>query len=126
MIQKFLIIDNEIDTKEMLINSLDTSQSDILQIDFDENAVTFAQKINPDMFIIGLQDHWQNGIEFCKKIRARSSTPILILSAYDKPEIVTKFLDAGADDYLIRPVKQKVLIAHIKRIMKRVAKQVNN
>ena len=124
MIPKFVIIDTEIDTEEMLENSIEPGKFDIIKIDFDENAALIATKINPEFFVIGVQDGWRKGIELCKKIRESSSAPILILSAYNKPNIITKFLDAGADDYLIRPVKQKVLAAHIKRIMKRFMKQV--
>ncbi|MDO9130571.1 MAG: hypothetical protein Q7U34_11960, partial [Anaerolineales bacterium] len=47
------------------------------------------------------------------------STPILILSALDSPGMVASALDAGADDYLIKPVPSSVLIAHLHNLTRR-------
>ncbi len=60
-----------------------------------------------------------DGWEVCKAIREFSNLPILILSALDNPGMVAAALDAGADDYLIKPVPSGVLIAHINNLLRR-------
>jgi DNA-binding response OmpR family regulator len=63
----------------------------------------------PDM------DGWQ----VCKAVRQFSNTPILILSAINDPRMVASVLDAGADDFLVKPVPSGVLIAHIRKMVRR-------
>lgn len=119
MTSKILIIDNEPDTKEMLQDSLSPSKFDIISIAFDENALDNARIIIPDIFIIGISSTWPTGLELCRNIRSISAAPIIILSALKKPNLVAKFLDAGADDFIIRPVKRDILTAHIKGLTRR-------
>jgi len=60
-----------------------------------------------------------SGWQVCKVMRDFSKVPILILSALDSPGLVAAALDAGADDYLIKPVTSNVLVAHVKNLVKR-------
>ena len=60
-----------------------------------------------------------DGWETCKRIRSFSNTPIIVLSALNNPGMVASALDAGADDYLIKPVPGSLLIAHIKTLTRR-------
>jgi two-component system response regulator ResD len=60
-----------------------------------------------------------NGWQVCKIIREFSHVSILILSALDSPGLVAAALDAGADDYLIKPVPTNVLMAHIHTLVRR-------
>lgn len=56
-----------------------------------------------------------NGWELCKMIRAFSRTPIIILSALDDPDSATRAREAGADDYLVKPVSAKTSMACINK-----------
>jgi len=60
-----------------------------------------------------------DGWKTCKAIRGFSSVPIIILSALDEPGMVATALDAGADDYLVKPVTSGELMAHIQRLVSR-------
>ena len=60
-----------------------------------------------------------NGWQVCKAVRGFSQVPILVLSALDSPGMVAAALDAGADDYLIKPVPSSVLLAHINKLVRR-------
>ena len=57
-----------------------------------------------------------DGWEVCKAIRSFSLVPILVISAINKPGMVAKALDEGADDYMLKPMTSSVLIAHLKRL----------
>lgn len=63
-----------------------------------------------------------DGRQVCKKVREFSNVPIIILSAFNDPDIVAESLDSGADDYLVKPVPSEVLAAHLTRLIRRTGK----
>jgi len=58
-------------------------------------------------------------METTRRIRKVTKTPIIILSVLNDPIKLARVLDAGADDYLIKPVSRGVLIAHINNLLRR-------
>jgi DNA-binding response OmpR family regulator len=60
-----------------------------------------------------------DGWQVCSEVRSFSDVPILILSALDSPGMVASALDAGADDYLVKPVPSGVLLAHLNNLVRR-------
>ncbi len=60
-----------------------------------------------------------DGWQVCSEVRKFSSVPIVIFSALDNPGLVASALDAGADDYLVKPVPSGVLIAHLNKLTRR-------
>jgi DNA-binding response OmpR family regulator len=78
-----------------------------------ESAVESIRANPPDVVLLDLMMPGMNGWEVCAAVRKFSKVPIIILSALDKPADVASALDAGADDYLVKPVSSSVLVAHI-------------
>lgn len=64
-----------------------------------------------------------NGIEICRRVRAQSQVPILLLTARDAVMDRVAGLDAGADDYLVKPFAIEELLARIRTILRRVTPQ---
>jgi two-component system KDP operon response regulator KdpE len=60
-----------------------------------------------------------DGWKVCEKIRGFSDVPILILSALGSPGSVAQALDAGADDYLIKPVHASLLASRLRTLVRR-------
>ena len=83
-------------------------------------------QISPDIIILDFMMPEIDGAMAVKTIRTFSEVPILILSALDNPGMVVQALDAGADDYLIKPVPSSVLIAHIRTLVRRATIQVGS
>ena len=67
-----------------------------------------------------------DGRQICKKVREFSNVPIIILSAFNDPDIVAESLDSGADDYLVKPVPSEVLAAHLTRLIRRTGRLILN
>ncbi|NIR64956.1 MAG: response regulator, partial [candidate division Zixibacteria bacterium] len=81
--------------------------------------VRLARKLKPDIVIVDLLMPDMDGWQVCREIRKFSQVPIIILSVLNKPEMVAKALDLGADDYLIKPVGAKLLEARINTLTRR-------
>jgi len=114
-----LLIDDDDATVEMLAMIL---EPELFQVDTANNSlkgIESVRKYFPDVVIINLLMPDMSGWEICKAIRRFSQVPILVLSAISKPGMVSKALDEGADDYMIKPITSNVLVAHVKRLARR-------
>jgi len=122
---KILVIDDDPAMTELLKLLLEPTQADLLTSNSGEEGVRLVKEQTPDIVILDLMMPKVDGWQVCKAIREFSSMPILVLSALDSPGVVATALDAGADDYLIKPVPSGVLIAHINNLLKRKRPEVN-
>jgi two-component system response regulator MprA len=74
----------------------------------------------PDMIILDIQIPDPNGLEVARTLRQRGNvTPILILTGRDTPEDIATGLDAGADDYLVKPFALVELLARVRALIRR-------
>ena len=116
---KILVIDDDPAMTDLLKLLLEPASSDILTANSGPDGILLAQTKTPDVIILDLMMPDMNGWQVCKAVREFSKVPILILSALDSPGLVAAALDAGADDYLIKPVPSNVLMAHIQNLVRR-------
>lgn len=75
----------------------------------------------PDMWVLDIMLPGMDGYELCKKIRATSDIPIIIISAKDEEIDKILGLELGGDDYLTKPFSPRELVARIKRLFKRAS-----
>ena len=87
-------------------------------------AVDLFQKVRPDLVLLDLMLPGIDGIEVCTQIRAESGVPIIMLTARSDTTDVVRGLEAGADDYVVKPFNPVELIARI-RARLREPQQVN-
>jgi two-component system KDP operon response regulator KdpE len=79
----------------------------------------------PDVVILDLLMPEVDGWEVCERIRSFSDVPILILSVLGSPGSVLRALNAGADDYLIKPVHASLLASRLRTLVRRKALNPN-
>ncbi|MFZ6030553.1 MAG: response regulator transcription factor [Chloroflexota bacterium] len=116
---KVLIIDDDVDMTDVLKLVLANTNFEVEAISSSTEAVAKTHQFNPDVIVLDLLMPGMDGWEVCRAIRAFSKVPILILSVFNTPSILQQALDAGADDYLTKPVTSGVLIAHINGLVRR-------
>lgn len=75
----------------------------------------------PDLVILDIMLPDGNGLDLCREIRASASTPILLLTALGGNQDIVFGLNAGADDYLVKPFDFEVLLARIEALLRRAA-----
>ncbi len=74
---------------------------------------------NPDLIMLDLYHSNGKAPEICQVVRSANAAPLVVLSTTGAPEEVAKVLDAGADDYLIKPVSNQMLFASIGKLTRR-------
>ncbi len=116
---KILVIDDDPAMTDLLKLLLMPAAADVITANSGPEGIRLANDERPDVITLDLMMPDINGWQVCKAIRKVSSIPILILSALDSPGLVAAALDAGADDYLIKPVPSSVLLAHINKLVRR-------
>ena len=82
-------------------------------------ALEAFQRVDPDRVLLDLMLPGMDGIEVCRRIRAESDTPIIMLTARSDTQDVVAGLEAGADDYVPKPFKSKELLARVRTRLRR-------
>lgn len=114
-----LVIDDDPAMTDLLKLLLQSTNSKVITAHSGEDGIACTKQYAPDIVLLDLMMPEMDGWQVSREIRVFSTVPILILSALDNPGMVAAALDAGADDYLIKPVPSSVLIAHINKMVRR-------
>ena len=88
-----------------------------------DTAVKTIMQQQPDLVILDLMLPGLDGLEVCRQVRPYFNAPILMLTAKDDDVDQVVGLELGADDYVIKPVQPRVLLARIKTLLRRVPPQ---
>lgn len=119
MVSSVLVIDNDVALTELIKASLEPMTFDVHTAHQVDEGINAVHRINPDVIVLDLYLPEKDGSQVCRDIRAFSDIPILILSVFNNPDAIARALDEGADDYLIKPVRNGVLVAHLKKLIRR-------
>ncbi|MCC6976466.1 MAG: response regulator transcription factor [Anaerolineae bacterium] len=84
-----------------------------------KNGLVIARDNPPDLVILDWMLPGMDGLEVCKRLRSASNVPILMLTAKDEVQDRVSGLDAGADDYLVKPFSFDELLARIRALFRR-------
>ena len=89
-------------------------------------AITAFQAVSPDLVLLDLMLPGRDGIDVCQAIRETSGVPIVMLTARsDSADIVTG-LESGADDYIVKPIKNEELLARIRARLRSIETPIMN
>ncbi len=114
MSNKILVVDDDDALREMVGLVLNAAGYDTVFAADGINAVEVFKKEDPDLVLLDIMLPGQSGIEVCKQLRVLSGTPIVMLTAKGDTEDVVLGLEAGADDYVVKPHNGAELLARIK------------
>jgi len=117
-----LMIEDEIAICDMVRFVLDPTQFDLVEARHYEQAEKILAKQFPDLILLDWMLPGSSGISIIKKLRQNRLTrniPIIMLTAKAEEEHRIKGLEAGADDYLVKPFSPRELVARIKTVLRR-------
>ena len=126
MSTKILVIDDDIAITELMSMLLKTHGFEAYTTNSGVEGVKLVEDKKPSVVLLDLMMPDLDGWQVCKAIRLFNNVPILILSAINDPSMVASVLDAGADDFLVKPVPSSVLVAHIRKMVRRNTGSLSN
>lgn len=117
--QKILIVDDDENIAELISLYLMKECYDTMMVHDGEDALAAFESYAPNLVLLDLMLPGIDGYQVCREIRAKSNTPIIMLSA--KGEVFDKVLglELGADDYIIKPFDSKEMVARVKAVLRR-------
>jgi two-component system alkaline phosphatase synthesis response regulator PhoP len=119
---KILVIDDEEDIRELLIYNLRKEGYLVLDAENGEKGLAIMRESHPDLILLDVMMPGMDGVEVCEAIRNISgfkNTLICFLTARSEDYSQIAGLDAGADDYVAKPIRPKVLISRINALLRR-------
>tara|TARA_B110000114_G_scaffold2794_1_gene2732 strand:- start:283 stop:981 length:699 start_codon:yes stop_codon:yes gene_type:complete len=120
---KILLVDDEPDILEIVGYNLKNEGYLVYTASNGVDALKSAKKITPNLILLDIMMPEMDGIETCEKIRAIKSlenTLIAFLTARNEDYSQVAGFEAGADDYITKPIKPKVLVSKVKSLLRRL------
>jgi two-component system, OmpR family, alkaline phosphatase synthesis response regulator PhoP len=121
---KILVVDDEADIRELVHLNLTREGYEVLDCESGEQALRLSRSKGPNLVVLDLMLPGIDGLEVCKQLKADPKTaqvPIVILTAKGEEADVVAGLEVGADDYVAKPFSGKVLVARVRRLLRKVA-----
>ncbi|MBI3134107.1 MAG: response regulator transcription factor [Bacteroidetes bacterium] len=125
MSHSILIIDDESDIRLLIRYNLEKEGFIVIDADNGERGIELARQYKPDLILLDVMMPVMDGIETCEKLRKLpelASTMICFLTARGEDYSQIAGLDAGADDYITKPIKPKLLISRLSALLRRKEK----
>jgi len=116
---KVLVVDDDLALAEMLGIVLRGEGFEPVFCSDGSEALRVFRESRPDIVLLDLMLPGKDGVDVCRLIRAESGTPIVMLTAKSDTIDVVVGLEAGADDYIVKPFKPKELVARIRARVRR-------
>ena len=117
--QKILIVDDDANIAELISLYLTKECYETMIVNDGEEALSVFKTFQPNLILLDLMLPGIDGYQVCREIRAKSATPIIMLSA--KGEVFDKVLglELGADDYIMKPFDSKEMVARVRAVLRR-------
>ena len=113
---KVLVVDDMVANRSVLCRQLEMHRYNVVSVDSGEAALAFLQRAKPDIVLLDYMMPHMNGIEVLRALRSDARTaelPVIMVTARAESEATVEALDAGADDYVTKPIDFGVLRARI-------------
>lgn len=124
--KKILVVDDEVDILELLKYNLEKEDYSVEVASNGVTGVEIAEKFVPDLVLLDIMMPGQDGVETCRQIReipSMNDSYIIFLTARAEEYSEVAAFDAGADDYIIKPIKPRALLSRIQALFRREKKK---
>jgi DNA-binding response OmpR family regulator len=118
---RILVADDNETNRDILATRLEANGYEVLHAGDGEQALAVTREHRPDLILLDIMMPKLDGIEVCRRIKADAElpfTPIVMVTAKAESSDVVEGLDAGADEYLTKPIDQKALVARVKALLR--------
>lgn len=125
---KILLVDDDADILEIVGFNLEAENYQVLTAKNGKEALTIAKKEIPNLVILDVMMPEMDGIETCENLRklpGLNGTIITFLTARGEDYSQVAGFDVGADDYITKPIKPKLLVSKVKALLRRVKEDIS-
>lgn len=123
---KIVLVEDDVKLCELLANYFRQQQFDVITVSDGLQAPDIIVEQQPDLVILDLMLPGMDGLSICRKVRSKVSSKILMLTASDDDIDHVACLEVGADDFVNKPIKPRVLLARIRMLLRRGATATGN
>jgi two-component system alkaline phosphatase synthesis response regulator PhoP len=116
---KILVVDDDENLRRLVAAYLESEGYDVGEAADGPSALTAVEKNEPQLVVLDLMLPGMSGLDVAHRIRAKHTTPILMLTARGSEDDMLQGFEAGADDYLVKPFSPKLLVARVKAVLRR-------
>jgi two-component system KDP operon response regulator KdpE len=124
--RNILVVDDESQITRVLRTSLSGHGYNVRTAGDGDEALEVMRQWTPDLVITDLSMPNMGGLELCRRIRAKSSLPIIVLSVRGEEQPKVEALDSGADDYVTKPFNMNELVARVRAGLRRAARPLQD
>jgi len=118
--QTILLVEDDQRLSDLISEYL-TKQGLLVEVEYrGDTAVQRILDLQPDLVVLDLMLPGLDGLEVCRQVRPEYQSPILMLTARDEDVDQIVGLELGADDYVIKPVQPRILLARIRTLLRRI------
>lgn len=117
-----LVVDDEEDIRELVELNLRREGYNVLTCETGEQALAQATRNGPDLVVLDLMLPGMDGLDVCKRLKGDPATrkmPVVMLTAKGEEADIVAGLELGADDYVTKPFSGKVLVARVRRLLRK-------
>src|SRR5436309_3543784 len=121
MSKRILVVEDQEDNRQILRDLLASADYEMDEAENGQEALDAVVKQRPDLILLDIMMTKIDGIEVCKRIKADAAmpfTPIILCTAKADSKDVVAGLEAGADEYLTKPIDQMALVARVKSVLR--------
>src|SRR5438477_7964554 len=122
---RVLVVDDEPQITRVLKTVLTSQGYQVRTAAEGESALANFKEWRPELVITDLYMPRMDGVELCRRIRAMSSVPIIVLSVKGEERTKVEALDSGADDYVTKPFGIDELLARVRAALRRSGAETN-
>jgi DNA-binding response OmpR family regulator len=120
---KILVVDDDLALSDVLAFAIRRAGFEVTNAHDGLNALEKFSKESPDLIVLDWGLPRMDGLEVCTRIRNESDVPIIMLTVRDTDDNVIAALEAGADEYIIKPFSPRQLIARVRALLRRVTRE---
>jgi DNA-binding response OmpR family regulator len=118
-VTKILVVDDDPTVREVVLSYLKAEQYDVAEAADGETALAMVGNDRPDLVVLDVMLPGVDGLEVCRRVRATTDLPIIMLTALGAESDRVIGLEIGADDYVAKPFSPRELVLRIASVLRR-------
>ena len=121
MAKKILVVEDDGNIRELLRLYLEREGYEVVEAENGAAGINTFHKENPDMILLDVMMPLMDGWQVCQEIRKESRVPIIMITAKGETFDKVTGLEMGADDYIVKPLEMREVIARVRALFRRLA-----